>query len=723
MKSFKQFKTSIKCFIVKTGSDFNLIILLGFKRNLYNTENCYFEGECDELRKIFYKITNTYDLPIELIRNVNEILKKTVNKNKFEFIQFISDWRAFIIDTHKEEQIDKSLHNTKNNEIVEESKVEIENKNVNSIREEEENQGLDQIEEKKEEMDQFLLKNINLIVQNALSCDYLMKCDDIIQLREFLKLPGNMQSILIKMYKKKGIWTNKSYYDKSLDDLISHNFINDYRILIDSKGQLDYNLLFTFLYNLNNDDLKFLGSELSKITKLKEIETKMNLISYCFINNPFYNLEFDSDIESLSKLNKFTLNCSKLITSYNFSQITVEKLSKKNGFNTLIGSEEEKKSNPLKYISDHLKSSHLRKMNLTSFHEKFKKAIGIIKQIDYYLHEKSSTVLENFLSYSNKENKIQLVIKLLKTYDYMVTLNKSFERAFDIATNLFFFFSESKDINDLSRQYYGFEIYENYDNYTTNILIKKEIEKTYLIPIFTERFFFTEYDSLIRLKHSIIVTTVLIKNQNEMYSIVSQIFNNFFDYLVNMNLDKQFPETFKDTSLLKENLFLIDKDNFTEKENIVDVNKKLLNHLFTREFDYVLDSFLSKYQSQHIASELLTIFVQICEKRKKFKVSFLIYLILLHNPCNHRKRGFFWYRAILIYHRYLKFNKGNSLDLVKLALKDKYIKTGYLYKIKKYFNDFSLKKGEKKQINKLLLDNYIPSNDFFNELTIKVIFI
>ena len=52
-----------------------------------------------------------------------------------------------------------------------------------------------------------------------------------------------------------------------------------------------------------------------------------------------------------------------------------------------------------------------------------------------------------------------------------------------------------------------------------------------------------------------------------MYSIVSQIFNNFFDYLVNMNLDKQFPETFKDTSLLKENLFLIDKDNFTEKEN------------------------------------------------------------------------------------------------------------------------------------------------------------
>ena len=205
-----------------------------------------------------------------------------------------------------------------------------------------------------------------------------MKCDDIIQLREFLKLPGNMQSILIKMYKKKGIWTNKSYYDKSLDDLISHNFINDYRILIDSKGQLDYNLLFTFLYNLNNDDLKFLGSELSKITKLKEIETKMNLISYCFINNPFYNLEFDSDIESLSKLNKFTLNCSKLITSYNFSQITVEKLSKKNGFNTLIGSEEEKKSNPLKYISDHLKSSHLRKMNLTSFHEKFKKAIGII---------------------------------------------------------------------------------------------------------------------------------------------------------------------------------------------------------------------------------------------------------------------------------------------------------------------------------------------------------
>ena len=98
MKSFKQFKTSIKCFIVKTGSDFNLIILLGFKRNLYNTENCYFEGECDELRKIFYKITNTYDLPIELIRNVNEILKKTVNKNKFEFIQFISDWKVFMID-------------------------------------------------------------------------------------------------------------------------------------------------------------------------------------------------------------------------------------------------------------------------------------------------------------------------------------------------------------------------------------------------------------------------------------------------------------------------------------------------------------------------------------------------------------------------------------------------------------------------------------------------
>ena len=76
-----------------------------------------------------------------------------------------------------------------------------------------------------------------------------MKYDDIIQLREFLKLPGNKQSILIKMYKKKGIWTNKSYYDKILDKLISHIFIYDFRILIDSKGQLYNNLLFTFLIN------------------------------------------------------------------------------------------------------------------------------------------------------------------------------------------------------------------------------------------------------------------------------------------------------------------------------------------------------------------------------------------------------------------------------------------------------------------------------------------
>ena len=68
------------------------------KWNLYFTEYCYFEEECDELRKIFYKITNTYDLDIELIRNVYEIFQKTVNKNKFEFIQFISDWKVFMID-------------------------------------------------------------------------------------------------------------------------------------------------------------------------------------------------------------------------------------------------------------------------------------------------------------------------------------------------------------------------------------------------------------------------------------------------------------------------------------------------------------------------------------------------------------------------------------------------------------------------------------------------
>ena len=29
------------------------------------------------------------------------------------------------------------------------------------------------------------------------------------------------------------------------------------------------------------------------------------------------------------------------------------------------------------------------------------------------------------------------------------------------------------------------------------------------------------------------------------------IFNNFFDYLVNMNLDKQFPDKLKDSSIKK----------------------------------------------------------------------------------------------------------------------------------------------------------------------------
>ena len=336
----------IKCFIVNNYSNRNLIILLNIQRNLFKTKIPELEEEFHDLKGVFYKISNTDDFPLEFLKNICEIYKKTVNKNKYELIEFVKECKGFLLDAREKVILDIPLNNQNKDKVNlpsdSESETEKINKNEILIKEEKEyeDDDIDQKKQKQEEMDIFLLKNINVIVQNALSCEYLMKDCDIIQLRTFLKLNGDEQLILIKMFKKVKIWTKKSSLNKSVDNLINCNFVKDYKILFETSGNLDYNLLFTFLYNLNNDELKQLGIELTKVTKLKETKTKMKLnqdfISLCFINNPFYNLEFDSEIESLSKFNELSLNCSRIITTYNYTQLNDTKSKTKKGIISFI---------------------------------------------------------------------------------------------------------------------------------------------------------------------------------------------------------------------------------------------------------------------------------------------------------------------------------------------------------------------------------------------------
>jgi hypothetical protein len=377
--------------------------------------------------------------------------------------------------------------------------------------------------------------------------------------------------------------------------------------------------------------------------------------------------------------------------------------------------------NTLKYMSDCLKSAHLRKMNFTSFHSKIKLIKTVISHIHYYLNEKTSSKFENYFSCNLKRNKIDFIKDLIKKYDYMVSLSKPFDKALEFATKLFFFFSECKEFDDLTKQFYGVEMFEKFDNYIINILGKKEEDKSYLLPIFTERSSFIIYESLLSLKSSLIVCSALITDTSEMHLIISKLIYNLFDDLVDFSVGRKNLESKLNICLSKDKLFSVDSDKFIEKDYLIEVNKIVLNYLYgLKGFDHVEDSFLAKYKPQHIASEILTIYVQIAEKLHKYQLSFLIYLILLLNPCNHRKRGFFWYRINLVYYRYLKNNKRSCLELVKHALNDKYIKTGYLVKIKKYHQTFNSTKSSNKEKEALKIDSFTPKSDFFSEITIKV---
>ena len=129
----------------------------------------------------------------------------------------------------------------------------------------------------------------------------------------------------------------------------------------------------------------------------------------------------------------------------------------------------------------------------------------------------------------------------------------------------------------------------------------------------------------------------------------------------------------------------------------------------------VRDGFLTKYTSSFLAVETLTIFAQIAEKLNKLKLAVLLYLILLSTGLNERKRGFYWYRLILLYKKTEK-SFYNHNELIKIAENDRYIKAEYQIKIRKH--------SSKPAVNKsmlLLQQKEIGKSMSINEITIKVI--
>ena len=624
-------------------------------------------------------------------------------------------------------------------------------------------------EKKNSSYNQFLLMNIEYIISTANSFSYLFHPYELKHVDVYSELNELEKELLSKFLTRTSIWISvermQKYFSKqnqeikdSIKKLTDLSLIKNSRKLFEEifakeTYKIDYKSeVFTFLYYLTNYDLKSIQYELNKLTKnCHKVSKESFPCDEIFVNNSFFRLHNYFDFNLFKEFSEFS---SVEITKHNFSLKNNNDDNKTSKTNTKSAATPMQKGN-MKYITNFLNASNYRKVKITKFEFSVKMSMifDIIKSIDLYFTDKSSSIIEKFLSLKNTNNisngfrsdKQEKILKIFSNYDFL-TLNQTFAKVFDTATRLFFFYSDYRDINDVAKQFYGYENFERFENFVTNNQNLKE-NKSYLRPIFTNIKDFKLYDNLYQMKNAYIINSMIFNNHELNFKLGINLCFNLL-VLTNPSLSKLiFPES--EFKYLHQEMNLENESKYSFKhdeiENIVkqiesegndeqSFLEKTTNLLLSSNFQFVDESFLTKFKHGHIAAEILHYLAETCEKLKRYKLAAFIFSFLLLGSHLYKKRGNWWHRLILIFNVHLK-KKSLCVRLLNKTAEDIFIKSGNLVKIKKYFEMFQKEKekyltkisqqdieSKKKKSKKLILNekSYLDELDINGDNITKI---
>lgn len=537
----------------------------------------------------------------------------------------------------------------------------------------------------------YLLNNVENILDIANLCSYLFDKNEKKYYDDYMSLTHNEKIVLLKFLKRKNKWQNinkifnkdKNEYNghilKEIDiiksKLVKLKFISNFNDIFQFSKTIDYNFLFEYLYYLNNEHLNEINKNLIEILKFKNKNSNkisIDLVKQNFINNPFYNLEnFIYEIEK-NDLKNIIKEISEKITQINFkdnklfenTEITKSKSKYKNGYSKHYIDTSINYSN---FRSVFFKSKLTNKKKLDLINE-------ILNKIDYYLNEQSSKFMENF-AFGNIENneqtKINNIINMIKKYDNIFyTINPEFANVIDKESRLFFFYTDIKDLNDLTKEYYEIDKYEKYDIDSKN-------------HVFEDKSKFYLFDNLYQINLSYYISSAFFKKEEDILEYLDELYKPLIPFLLKTINNILYTKLFSENN----NIF-----NFSE-EDIEKYNDFLINDLLNYYKSNSLInndnfSFINQYSPEYISAEILYYYASNLENSKNYFLSNLIYLFLLNTFNNYyifNSRGAIYYRVIINYNRHinniskaiqitniyiendiLKFKSINEIDLLKL---------------------------------------------------------
>ena len=726
----------IKIYINKNGR--RLAILVGLNYEKYSIKVDFTDN-----KKKLYKLHFKSDLVLG--NDIYKILKEL--KSKYTPLEiFKNDFLNLIYNNGNEIENKKNL-----NENSDESTLDEENSSENN-------------EDKKKNLADYLVNNVEKILSMTLSYENLFDENDKNYYNIFINLNNEEKTVLLKFLRRKNRWQNvNKLFNNDLNDennsiienldiilisLLEKKLIANFNEIIGDFKNINNNKLFEYLYYLSLDDLRKINSDLNKICKnLNSSKDSRQIVlspyvKESFINNPFYNLSIfiSTNNENESFFEKIIMNTSEKITKFNFNEENLEKSkSKKEVGNNpiLLNTKINKNSNyNNQYINTFLNYSNFKSIHLSNNFitgNKIKIINNIITSINIYLKEKRSSFIENFITKkeinSNINSKEKNLEKIFENYNSLLyCVNENFARVMDITSRLFFFYTDCKDLNDIGREFYEIERYEQY-NYHSNDVNNK---------IFKDKNVFNLYDTLYQIKNSYLIFSMF--NSNEMkypsffYELLlplipfllkvtnNKLYENFFNKELDLNSIKN-----EDIDLLNEKLTKHLLLNFEPSGDFFNINENKENSYENSNINYTKISFVDKYKPEYISAQMLYYFILNLERNKKFKLANILYIFLLNcfdNSFILKQRGFMYHRIILNNSFHLKNNK-NAIEILNICIKYdimKYriIKNGELFKIKTYYDKLNKQKnntknkGNNKILNLLIPYSFKEINDNFD---------
>ena len=736
---------SIKIYINKNGR--RLAILVGLNYDKYSIKVDFTDDQ-----KKMYKLHFKSDLVLG--NDVYKILKEL--KMKYAPPEmFKNDFMNLIYNNVEENNKKKSLK-----ENYDESTIDDENSSENN------SDG-----EKRKNLADYLVNNVEKILSMTISYDNLFDEKEKNYFNIFMNLNSEEKTVLLKFLRRKNRWQNVNklfnneindtnniiieHLDIILISLLEKKLISNFQEIIGNFKNLNNNKLFEYLYYLSTDDLRKINTELNKICKNLNSSKDINQIilspyvKESFINNPFYNLNIfiSPDEENESFFEKIILNTSEKITKFNFNEelIAKSKSKKEVAFNPiLLNTKINKNSNyNNQYINTFLNYSNFKSIHLSNnviTGNKIKLINSIITSINIYLKEKRSSFLENFVIKNESNNNSKNILnskeknleKIFENYNAMLfCVNENFARIMDITSRLFFFYTDCKDLNDIGREFYEIERYEQY-NYHSNDERNK---------IFKDKNIFNLYDTLYQIKNSYLIFSMFNSNEMKYPTFFYELLLPLIPFLLKVTNNELYGQFFnkkdfdiigmknEDIDILNDTLTKNLLKNFESSNDFFNLNeiKENNDNNNSININYNKISFVDKYKPEYISSQMLYYFILNLERNKKFALANLIYIYLLncfHNSFILKQRGFIYHRIILNYSFHLKNNK-SAIEILNICIKYdimkyKIIKNGELFKIKTYYDKLNKQKnntknkGNNKILNLLIPYSFKEINDNFD---------